>query len=223
MEEIKEKTFTHFMNTMHKESLTKFSWIGTGILPEELGIGKNSPEFETLWNMRPGYRNKIKIFGKEYDMPREQQVFGISEYTYSGTTFQTIEEMPPFISFCLSWANNMDKEQVNETNGCTENPEYNMVLVNWYFNGKDNIGWHKDDEKEIIPGTDVMTITFGEKRKFKIKHDTQDICRDYPTIHNGYIVMGGDFQKEFKHSIPKTTNKGIQGRRISLTFRKFKK
>lgn len=207
---------------MYKESLTKSSWVGTGMLPEELCIDTNSPEFETLWNMRPGYRNKIKIFGKEYDMPREQQVFGVSNYMYSGTIFNTIEDMPQFISLYLSWANNMDK-QINRTNECIPNPKYNMVLVNWYFNGKDNIGWHKDDEKEIIPGTDVLTITFGEKRKFKIKHDTLDICCDYPTIHNGYIVMGGDFQKEFKHSIPKTSNKSIQGRRISLTFRKFKK
>lgn len=201
---------------MYKEKLTESSWIGTGMLPEELCIDENSPEFETLWNMRPGYRNKIKFYGKEYDMPREQQVYGISAYTYSGITFQTIQDIPPFLSQCLNWANTIDS---NDEDG----PKYNMILVNWYFDGKDNIGWHKDNEKEIIPGTDVMTITFGEKRKFKIKHDTLDICRDYPTIHNGYIVMGGDFQKEFMHSIPKTTNKKIQGRRISLTFRKFKK
>ena len=201
------------MNT-HREQLTEKSWIETGFLPEELCIDEHSPEFETLWNMRPGYRNKIKLFGKEYDMPREQQVYGVSHYTYSGTTFETIEDVPPYLSDCLAWAN------MNIKDG---DPKYNMILVNWYFTGVDNIRLQKEDEKEIIPGTDVLTISFGQSRKFKIKHDTiSDLKRDIPTRHNGYIVMGGDFQKEFKHSIPKTSDRKNQGRRISITFRKFK-
>lgn len=198
----------------HREQLTKTSWIETGFLLEELCINKNSQEFETLWNMRPGFRNKIKLFGKEHDMPREQQVYGVSRYTYSGATFETIEDVPPYLSVCLAWANRNIKDG---------EPKYNMILVNWYFDGADNIGWHKDNEKEIIPGTDVLTISFGQSRKFKIKHDTiPDLKRDIPTRNNGYIVMGGGFQKEFKHSIPKTSNKKNQGQRISMTFRKFK-
>lgn len=201
------------MNT-HREQLTEKSWIETGFLSEEISVEENSEKFETLWNMRPGYRNKIKLFGKEHNMPREQQVYGVSHYTYSGTTFETIEDVPPYLSFCLAWANRNIKDG---------DPKYNMMLVNWYFDGVDNIGWHKDNEKEIIPGTDVLTISFGQSRKFKIKHDTiPDLKRDIPTRNNGYIIMGGDFQKEFKHSIPKTSDKKNQGRRISVTFRKFK-
>ena len=196
------------------EKLTNNSWIEIGTLPKELCIDKNSNDFDKLWNMRPGYRNKIKLFGKEYELPREQQVYGISNYTYSGKTFETIEHMPPYLSCCLNWANSKIKN---------DEPKYNMILVNWYFNGADNIGWHKDDEKEIIPGTDVLTISFGQSRKFKIKHDTiKDLKHDILTHHNGYIVMGGHFQEEFKHCIPKTTCKNNQGKRISITFRKFK-
>lgn len=200
---------------MAREQLTKSSWIESGLLPKNLRIEKNSDEFEMLWNLRPGYRNTIKLFGKEHYLPREQQVYGVSHYLYSGVAFEAVEEVPPYLMACLEWTNwNIPEVE----------PAYNMILVNWYFNGADNIGWHKDDEKQIIPGTDVLTISFGQSRKFKVKHDTlPGIKRDIRTQHNGYITMGGNFQKEFKHSIPKTRDIKQQGRRISITFRKFLK
>lgn len=199
------------MNNTQQEKiikLTEASWVSRGTLPEDLHL--NEDEFELFWNMRPGFRNKIKMFGKTMDMPREQQVYGISNYRYSGVTFDT-KEMSSFLDTYLEWANMHDGGE----------HKYNMVLVNWYHNGKDNIGWHKDNEKEIKPGTNVMTISFGETRLFKIKHDTKDIKQDIPTVHNSFVIMGGDFQKEFKHSIPKTSDKKKQRRRISITMRKF--
>ena len=200
------------MDQYNKEQLTDHSWIGTGILPDEICL-QTDDEFTELWDMRPGFRNKIEIFGKVHDMPREQQVYGVSQYTYSGTTFDT-KEVPPIIQRYVDWANNNHRQGKSP---------YNMVLINWYHDGKDNIGWHADNEKEIIPGTDVMTISFGQSRMFKVKHNTdKEITRNIPTQHNGYIIMGGDFQKEFKHSIPKTTKKTSQSPRISITLRCFK-
>lgn len=197
-----------------QEQLTVNSWIGHGELPEHLCL-KTEEAFEELWNLKPGYRNKIKIFGKIYDMPREQQVYGVSQYTYSGTTFDT-KEIPPMIEKYLDWANHHHHHRQSSK------PKYNMVLVNWYHNGNDNIGWHADNEKEIIPGSDVMTISFGQSRVFKIKHNTDNtIAKNIPTQHNGFIIMGGSFQKEFKHSIPKTTKKTSQMPRVSITFRCF--
>jgi len=192
--------------------LTERSYIEIGTLPGDLKIEKGSEEYNSLWNMRPGYRAKIKIFGKEYDMPREQQVYGVSNYSYSGTKFET-QETPELLKKYLDWAN--EKESTDD--------KYNMILVNWYHNGEDNIGWHKDNEREIKEGSNVMTISLGGSRKFKIKHDTNnELKMDIETQHNGYIVMGGDFQKEFKHSIPKSKSAKYQEGRISITLRKFK-
>ena len=199
------------MDKYNKEQLTHHSWIGTGFLPDDISL-QTDDDFAELWDMRPGFRNKINIFGKVHDMPREQQVYGLSQYTYSGTTFDT-KEVPPIIQRYIDWANNYHQHG---------NSTYNMVLINWYHNGNDNIGWHTDNEKEIIPGTDVMTISFGQSRMFKVKHNTdKELARNFPTQHNGYIIMGGDFQNEFKHSIPKTTKKTSQSPRISITFRCF--
>lgn len=196
------------MDQYQQEQLTDNSWIGCGTLPEELCLDMD--QSEEIWDMRPGYRNKIKVYGKEHYMPREQLVYGVSDYTYSGTTFET-RGIPPLIQKYLDWANEGK-----------EGPKYNMVLINWYHHGYDSIGWHADNEKEIIPGTDVMTISFGQSRMFKIKHNTDNtITRNIPTQHNGYIIMGGDFQREFKHCIPKTTKKSSQRPRISITFRCF--
>lgn len=193
------------------ENLTDQSWIETGFIPEYLRIENDGSAFNLLWDMKPGFRHKCNIYGKQIDMPREQQVYGSVEYLFSGAKLKP-KPIPVFLQKYLDWANEHDNTQ----------DKYNMILVNWYHNGHDYIGWHKDNEPEIIPDSNIMTISFGEMRKFKIKHDTnKSKKRDIPTASNGYIIMGGEFQKEFKHCIGKTQNPFLQGKRISLTFRKF--
>ena len=99
-----------------------------------------------------------------------------------------------------------------------------MVLVNWYKDGTDYIGAHRDDEKQIIPQTNVMTISFGAERTFRIRHDPKQgkgtLAKvDYKVKSNSFLIMGGNFQEEFKHEIPKT--KKVLSSRISITLRKF--
>ena len=52
----------------------------------------------------------------------------------------------------------------------------------------------------------------------------RDLLKEYLS-DNSYIVMGGQCQKYYKHSIPKITRKADLescGRRISITLRCFK-
>jgi len=200
------------------DKLTERSWVTHGELPDDLQLDED--RYRQLWESRPGFKNKIKLFGKEHDIPRQQMVFGVKDYAYSGTTFDC-HEIPENLQKYLDWANTMS----NSDN------KFNMILVNWYEDGSDYIGSHRDDEKEIIPQTDVMTISFGSPRIFRVKYSPKNKKirentnseidkKDYLVENNTFLIMGGNFQDEFKHEIPK--QKKVKTSRISLKFRKFK-
>lgn len=207
---------------MNIDSLTHKSWVGYGSLPEDLHL--NRIQYEALWDMRPQTRHKIKLFGKECTIPREQMVYGVDNYTYSGKSFPS-QPIPESLRNYLDWANEFESGLSNKDG--TNYIPYNMILVNWYKDGTDHIGAHRDDEKQIIPHTNVMTISFGAERIFRIIHaprngivDDRLKKKDYKVPDNSFLIMGGDFQDEFKHEIPKT--KKVLSSRISITLRKFK-
>ena len=71
------------------------------------------------------------------------------------------------------------------------------------------------------PKSSIASISFGESRIFRIRdHNTKKIVKDIELKHGSLLIMGGDFQKEFTHEIPKTMKKNV-GRRINITCRDF--
>lgn len=205
---------------MNVDQHTEQSWIAYGLLPAELQLDDHL--YGTLWDMRPHERHNIKLFGKTCTLPREQMVYGVDNYSYSGKVFPS-QPIPLLLQCYIDWANEFESELANKDG--TDYIPYNMVLVNWYKDGSDYIGAHRDDEAQIIPQTNVMTISFGAERTFRIRHApkkgeaTLDKV-DYKVKSNSFLIMGGNFQEEFKHEIPKT--KKILSSRISITLRKFK-
>ena len=207
---------------MNIDNHTPKSWVGYGSLPEDMHL--NRTQYDALWDMRPKTRHNIKLFGKECTIPREQMVYGVDNYTYSGKVFPS-QPIPESLQYYLDWANKFESCLTNQDD--TTYIPYNMILVNWYKDGTDYIGQHRDDEKQIIPQTNVMTISFGAERKFRVRHDPKKgekieaiAKQDYTVKNNSFLIMGGHFQEEFKHEIPKT--KKVLNSRISITLRKFK-
>lgn len=82
--------------------------------------------------------------------------------------------------------------------------EYNSILLTKYENGSDSIGFHCDNEPEIKPNSDIVTISLGQSRTAKFR-TVSAIC-DYPeqelTLHHGdVVVMSRNSQDFFKHAI----------------------
>ena len=98
--------------------------------------------------------------------------------------------------------------------------ELNGILVNWYKDGEDYIGWHSDDESQIDQNAPIYTISLGDTRTFKIreKKDKKKVT-NYELEDNDYLIMGGEFQKNYQHHLPK--RKKCKNSRISITIRKF--
>lgn len=152
-------------------------------------------------------QDKIKLFGKTHDVPRLQAWYGDKDknYSYSGI------KMNP-----NDWTNSLLQLRldIEQKTGA----KFNSVLANLYRNGNDSNGWHADDEKELGKNPVIASLSFGESRKFKMKHKSaKDLKYDIVLKDGSLLLMKGTTQHFWKHTITKTKHR--IGERINLTFR----
>lgn len=94
---------------------------------------------------------------------------------------------------------------------------FNSCLLNLYPQGSDGMGWHSDDEKELMPLATIASISLGGDRKFSFKHRLTKETVSLTLQNGSLLLMKGATQKHWLHQLPKT-KKNI-GPRINLTFR----
>ena len=97
---------------------------------------------------------------------------------------------------------------------------FNSVLVNLYRDGCDSMGWHRDNEPELGEQPTIASISLGASRRFVMRHVKRDDLRmEWDLGHGAGLIMTGDTQRWWKHSVPKTKLK--KEPRINLTFRRI--
>ena len=181
----------------------------------DLGIIIDYPSalFYNLVTTLPWQADIVTLFGKTHVTTRQIVWMGDSDasYQYSGHTRQAI-----------AWTDSVfhvkhHVEQQLLKIGIHAN--FNSCLLNYYPSGDEGMGYHADDEKELGDQPIIASLSLGATRKFVFKHKkTQDKVELY--LESGQlIVMHGDTQKYWKHSITKT--KTVDEGRISLTFRQM--
>ncbi len=146
------------------------------------------------------------IFGKRILTKRKVAWYADARfpYTYSKVTREA-----------LPWTENLLilKKKAEELTGA----EYNACLLNLYHDGKEGVGWHSDDEVALAPQAAIASISFGAARRFSFKHKITKETRTILLEDGALLVMKGDTQKNWLHSIPKMAK--VTSPRISLTFR----
>ena len=164
--------------------------------------------FNELLNKIEWTNEKLIMFGKEIITKRKVAFYGDSlmSYTYSNKTKQALAWTPLLL------------EIKNLTTSYTGS-HYNACLLNLYHDGEEGMGWHSDDEKEIIPNSSIASLSFGAERKFAIKHKTTKDTHSILLENGSLFEMLGSFQKHWLHSMPKS--KKIIAPRINLTFRQM--
>jgi alkylated DNA repair dioxygenase AlkB len=150
----------------------------------------------------------IFIFGKWVKVPRLMCWYGDPDayYQYSGVNHQP-----------RSWTTELQsvKAKVEQQCRCT----FNSVLANLYRDGRDSMGCHADDEKELGLNPVIASLSLGDERLFKLHHKKRKETLDIILGHGDLLVMAGSLQHHWLHSVPKT--KKIKAPRINLTFRKI--
>ena len=164
--------------------------------------------FNELLNKIVWTNEKLIMFGKEIITKRKVAFYGDSlmSYTYSNKTKQALAWTPLLL------------EIKNLTTSYTGS-HYNACLLNLYHDGEEGMGWHSDDEKEIIPNSSIASLSFGAERKFAIKHKTTKETHSILLENGSLFEMLGSFQTHWLHSMPKS--KKIIAPRINLTFRQM--
>jgi alkylated DNA repair dioxygenase AlkB len=86
-----------------------------------------------------------------------------------------------------------------------------------YRTGKDSNGWHADNEKELGEAPVIYSLSFGQTRKFQLKHLKTGERINLELNSGSLLIMGGEIQHYWKHQVPKQLK--IAKDRVNLTFR----
>jgi alkylated DNA repair dioxygenase AlkB len=157
---------------------------------------------ETNWQ-----HDEITIFGKKIAQPRLTCLFGNEgkPYSYSGITMHPNPWNPTLVYI---------KEKIE----AIAQQHFTTVLANLYRNEKDSNGWHADNEKELGRNPIIASVSFGEVRKFQLKHNNNPDAKLTLNLSPGsLLLMKEGSQIHYKHQIPKATQSKKD--RINLTFR----
>ncbi|MGR8950236.1 MAG: alpha-ketoglutarate-dependent dioxygenase AlkB family protein [Gammaproteobacteria bacterium] len=157
---------------------------------------------ETRWQ-----HQSIKCFGKTICVPRLTAWYGDlgAHYEYSGNSL----DPQPWTQTLLEI-----KTQVEKHFGTT----FNSVLLNRYRNGADSVDWHADDERSLGKEPVIASVSFGGRRRFRMKHRYRKSEKFSLELTNGSaLLMASTTQQHWLHQLPKT-RKPVE-ERINLTFR----
>lgn len=150
----------------------------------------------------------IQLFNREIPQPRLTAWYGDAGaiYTYSNLTNYPLPWTPVLRAIKARC------EDIAQT-------QFNSVLLNFYRDGQDSMGWHQDNESELGAQPVIASVSFGATRRFQFRHKKRKDL-DVVTIEleaGSLLLMQGTTQDYWKHQLPKTAQP--VGARINLTFR----
>jgi alkylated DNA repair dioxygenase AlkB len=149
----------------------------------------------------------ILMFGTPRRVPRLVAWHGDpgTAYTYSGTTHEP-----------LPWTAAL--QRIRDRVQDLTRHSFNSVLLNRYRDGRDGMGWHADDERELGRDPAIASVSLGATRRFKLRHRRRrDAVATIDLTHGDLLLMAGATQHAYVHAVPKTTRPVAE--RINLTLR----
>ena len=157
------------------------------------------------WRSEP-----VVVWGKKMVQPRLIAWYADAgrSYAYSGIQLDPI----PWTLSLLDIKSRIERAVASR---------FNSVLLNYYRDKQDSMGFHSDDEPELGERPVIGSLSLGEERTFIMKHKTSKALRPVrlQLASGSVLLMRGETQRHWKHGIPKETRRC--GPRINLTFRRI--
>jgi alkylated DNA repair dioxygenase AlkB len=177
----------------------------------QIDFGDEQEILDELIATTPWKSEQITVWGKTYPQPRLVAWYGdnAQRYSYSGVTHEALP---------MTATLHRLRGKVEALVGVS----FNSVLLNYYRDNRDGMGFHADDEPELGPCPVIASVSFGETRQFVMKHRANKDVKDVklPLPSGSLLLMRGATQANWKHGIPKTATKC--GPRVNLTFRRIR-
>lgn len=161
----------------------------------------------------PWSQESIKVFGRSVPQPRLTCWMGDpgSSYRYSG-----LQMVPKSWSHAVSLIKYKIEKALNVS--------FNGALLNFYRDGGDSMGWHRDNEKELGSEPVIASASFGAQRSFDFRrYKSRDEKLRLQLDHGSLLLMSGTLQKHWEHRLPKISkaSRSQVGPRINITFRRI--
>ncbi|MFZ2007839.1 MAG: alpha-ketoglutarate-dependent dioxygenase AlkB [Stellaceae bacterium] len=153
---------------------------------------------------------EVVMWGRRLPQPRLTAWYGDAgaSYAYSGIQLHPLPWTPILLDI---------KSRIEAAAGAT----FNSVLLNYYRDHQDSIGFHSDDEPELGEQPVIASLSLGAERTFILKHKV--LKRIEPVrrrlASGSLLLMKGDTQRCWRHGVPKEGRPC--GPRINLTFRQI--
>lgn len=163
--------------------------------------------FSELQSSIPWQQHQLLMFGRELKEPRLSCWMGDQAYRYSGKT-RAPEPWQPLV-----------RDICQRVSTICEQP-FNGVLLNYYRDGQDSMGWHGDNEAILGKDPTIASLSLGASRRFKLRPNSTAagaVPLELPLSHGSLLVMAGEMQHHWQHALPKMA--ACTEPRINLTFR----
>lgn len=164
--------------------------------------------FDALLNNIHWENERVIMFGKEIVTKRKVAFFSDPSISYRYASKTKIGL--PWTSTLLIIKNIVES---------ITKESYNACLLNLYHNGEESMGWHSDNEKEIIANSSIASLSLGANRKFSFKHKASKETVSIELEDGSLLEMKGSVQAHWWHALLKS--KKVTAARINLTFRQM--
>ncbi|MEA5442187.1 alpha-ketoglutarate-dependent dioxygenase AlkB [Cyanobium gracile] len=166
---------------------------------------------ERLRQEVPWKQESIRVYGRRHAMPRLTCWMADPGcgYRYSGLE-NAIEPWTPLAAAI--------RRRVGEAAA----QEFNSLLLNYYRDGRDAMGWHADDEAELDPEAPIASLSLGASRTLRFRPRQRGTA---PTLavelgHGDLLLMDPPTQRHWQHGLPRRLR--VETPRLNLTFRRVR-
>src|SRR5262245_22100168 len=147
---------------------------------------------------------QFTIFGRQTPMPRLIAMYGPVGYRYSGVVH------PPK---ALTARLEAIRAAVEAATGLV----FNSVLANFYRDGSDSVGWHRDSDYAHGGRAAIASLSFGAVRRFELRDRAGATPAAIDLESGSLLLMDAGAVARWWHRVPKTSRP--VGPRVNLTFR----
>jgi alkylated DNA repair dioxygenase AlkB len=168
--------------------------------------------FEELDALRGSFdHDQVRIFGRTTPSPRLVAAFGDegTRYRYSGVD-RVARPWPPVL------------RAVRDRVVALVGQSLTYGLVNLYRDGHDRLGWHADDESDIVRGSCIASVSVGAARPFQLRrrHPKRSAIHEVWLADGSLLLMHGATQEHYKHQLPARAR--ITEPRFNVTLRQMR-
>lgn len=179
--------------------------------PAFLAIDEADALFATLRQESPWESEAPLMFGKRIPIRRASCSYGDEGvvYRYAGVT-RSAFPWPEGLRALLP--------RLEQASGS----RFNYVLANRYDDGEVGLGFHSDDEADLVPNAPIASLSFGAERDFVLRLGKGgNSVAKVALTHGSLLLMTGETQRHYQHAVP--VRKACKTMRINLTFRCIKR